>query len=204
MLQRFAIRWARLFGVATLALGGSTAEPARAQEAASREPLPPVADVRPHELTAHGHTRIDPYYWLRDDTRRDPEILAHLEAENAYKDAVLAHTGDLRERLFQEIVGRIQQADTTAPLQDGRYWYYTRFEERKEYPVIARKREPDAEEEILLDGNQLARDRVEPKHAYVATAPLDRSPSQPSATVIERSGSPGDSGRRAARTSSVQ
>ncbi|MGH7564458.1 MAG: S9 family peptidase [Gemmatimonadota bacterium] len=136
-------------------------QPAPAQEAESRgrtgPPEPPIAERRPHEITAHDQTRIDPYYWLRDDTRQDPEVLAHLKAEGAYKEAVLAQTGELRETLFQEIVGRIQQADSTAPVKDGNYWYYTRFEEEKEYPVIARKRETlQAQEEILVDGNRRA------------------------------------------------
>lgn len=148
--------------VAILALAISTGGPALAQQAAPERsaarvlPTPPVAEARPHELSAHGRTRIDPYYWLRDDTRQDPAVLAHLEAENAYKEAVLAHTGDLRENLFLEIVGRIPQADSTAPVKDGNYLYYTRFEEKKEYPIIARKRETLEAEEILVDGNRRA------------------------------------------------
>jgi oligopeptidase B len=89
-------------------------------------PSPPVADRRPVELTAHGHTRIDEYFWLRE--RDDPEVLAYLRAENTYGEALMAHTAHLREVLFEEIVGRIQQTDTSAPTRQGEYLYYTRLE----------------------------------------------------------------------------
>jgi oligopeptidase B len=120
-------------------------------------PRPPIAKQVPHELTAHGHTRSDPYYWMRDDDRDDPEILAHLRAENEYSEAVLAPLADFRERLFQEIVARIPQDDTSVPsLEDG-YWYYTRVEAGKEYPVYCRKEGSlDAPEQVILDANQRA------------------------------------------------
>ncbi len=117
---------------------------------------PPVAKIVPKELTAHGHTRIDNYYWLNQ--RENPEVLAYLEAENAYKDAVMAHTMDLQEKLFQEIVGRIKQTDMSVPYKDQGYYHYTRYEEGEEYPIYCRKKESlDAEEEIVLNVDEMAK-----------------------------------------------
>jgi oligopeptidase B len=114
---------------------------------------PPVADVRPQEVAApHGHVRIDPYYWMND--REDPDVLAYLRAENAYTEAVMAHTAELQERLFQEIRGRIQETDMSVPYRRGDYWYYSRNEEGKEHAIHARRRgSMDGPEEILLDDN---------------------------------------------------
>jgi len=118
---------------------------------------PPVAAQKPHEVASPHGTRVDPYYWLRDDTRKDPEMLAYLNAENAYKDAVLAPTKPLQEQLYAEIVGRIKQDDSTPPSLHRGYWYYKRYETGKEYPVYARRKgSVDAPEEILLDGNAMA------------------------------------------------
>ena len=118
-------------------------------------PAPPKATVRPHEMTMHGHTRVDNYYWLNE--RENPEVLAYLEAENQYVDTCLKHTEPLQEQLFKEITGRIKQDDNSVPVKIRDYYHYTRFEEGKEYPIICRKKHSlDAPEEILLDGNQLA------------------------------------------------
>ena len=82
---------------------------------AAATPTPPIAAKHPHDVvSAHG-TRNDPYYWLRDDTRTDPAVLDYLNAENAYTDAVLAHTGALQQRLYDEIVARIPQDDASVP-----------------------------------------------------------------------------------------
>lgn len=117
--------------------------------------MAPVAAERPHILEAHGDARTDNYYWLRD--RENPEVIAYLEDENAYTEAVTAHTKALQESLFEEIKGRIKEDDASVPyLQDG-YWYYTRYEEGLSYPIYCRKMESlDAAEEILLDVNSLA------------------------------------------------
>jgi len=118
-------------------------------------PNPPKAKAVPTGLEKHGHVRIDDYYWLRE--RDDPEVIAYLEAENAYTAAVTAHTEALQEALFQEMRGRIKEDDSSVPyLLDG-YYYYTRYEEGKEYPIYARKRGSlDASEEIMLDVNERA------------------------------------------------
>jgi oligopeptidase B len=116
---------------------------------------PPVAEPRPYTLEAHGDVRVDQYYWLRE--RDNPEVIAYLEAENAWTKRVMAHTEALQERLFEEIKGRIKQDDASVPYFLDGYWYYTRYEEGKEYPIYCRKRESlTAPEEILIDVNVLA------------------------------------------------
>jgi oligopeptidase B len=117
--------------------------------------MPPKAAVIPKKLEKFGRTRIDDYYWLRD--RSDPKVVAYLDAENAYTDAAMAHTKALQRALYDEIVGRIKQADTTAPVFDNGYYYSNRFEAGKQYPILLRKRGSlEAGEEILLDENALA------------------------------------------------
>jgi oligopeptidase B len=129
-----------------------TTHPAAAQQP---QVSPPTAKVVPHRLEAHGHVRIDDYYWLRE--RDNPEVIAYLEAENAYTDAVMAHTEELQETLYQEILGRIKQTDLSVPVFDNGYYYYSRTEEGKDYPVYARKQGSlEAAEEVLVDVNQLA------------------------------------------------
>ena len=121
------------------------------------EPLlqPPVAKRIAKELTTNGHTRIDEYYWLNQ--RDNPEVIAYLKAENAYTDAVMKPASALRETLYKEMAGRVQQTDVTVPVFKNGYWYYTRFEKGKDYPVYCRKKKSmkDAEQ-ILLDGNRMA------------------------------------------------
>ena len=122
--------------------------------------LPPPPDVakKPHVVKApHGAERNDEYYWLRDDTRKNPEMLAYLNAENAYTDAYMAPLKPLQEKLYEEIVGRIKQDDSSVPYRERGYWYYTRFETGKDYPVYARRKGAmDAPEEVLLDVNTMA------------------------------------------------
>ncbi|MBB5674801.1 S9 family peptidase [Xanthomonas arboricola] len=122
--------------------------------------LPPPPDVakRPHVVKApFGATRSDDYYWLRDDKREDKAMLAYLNAENAYTDTVMAPLKPLEDALYTEIVGRIKQDDASVPYRERGYWYYTRFEAGKDYPIQARRKgSMDAPEQILLDVNQMA------------------------------------------------
>ncbi len=121
------------------------------------EPMPPVAERRDHTLTAHDHTRNDPYYWMRDDKREDPDVLAYLERENDYTEVVLAPTGDLQERFYQEMVSRLKPDDASVPYRKGDYFYYRRYEEGKDHPIYARRKgSEDAAEEILFDENAMA------------------------------------------------
>jgi oligopeptidase B len=101
------------------------------------EPAPPVAPSRPTRLTHEDDVRVDPWFWLRD--RDDPEVLAHLEAENAYTRGALSHLGALRRELYDEIVGRVQESDTTAPVRRGQHEYFTRTVEGLQYGVHCRR-----------------------------------------------------------------
>ncbi|HEX5810155.1 MAG TPA: S9 family peptidase [Anaerolineales bacterium] len=118
----------------------------------------PIAPKRPKEITQHGQTRVDNYFWMR--YREDPEVLKYLHTEQDYLEEVMQHTRPLQEQLFQEMKGRIKEDDSSAPEMDGDYLYYTRFEAGKQYPFYCRKKSGlDAAEEILLDQNALAGDR---------------------------------------------
>jgi oligopeptidase B len=121
-------------------------------------PAPPVAAKKPHEVKApHGAVRQDEYYWLRDDSRKNEEMLAYLKAENAYADAVMAPLRPLQDTVYGEITGRIKQDDSSVPFQLRGYWYYTRFEPGKDYAIYARRKGTmEAPEEIMLDGNAMA------------------------------------------------
>ncbi|MBB4727386.1 S9 family peptidase [Xanthomonas arboricola] len=121
-------------------------------------PSPPDVAKRPHVVKApFGATRSDDYYWLRDDKREDKAMLAYLNAENAYTDTVMAPLKPLEDALYTEIVGRIKQDDASVPYRERGYWYYTRFEAGKDYPIQARRKgSMDAPEQILLDVNQMA------------------------------------------------
>ncbi len=115
----------------------------------------PVAPQKPTILEKHGDQRHDPYYWLNQ--REDEEVLDYLRAENAYREQVMAPTKALQDQIYQEIIGRIKQTDQSVPVRDNGYWYITRVEEGKEYPVYSRKKDvAGAEEEVLLDVNQMA------------------------------------------------
>jgi len=119
------------------------------------QPQAPSAARKPKNLSIHGHTRTDPYFWLNE--RENPEVISYLEAENAYTKSGLAHTEALQEKLFGEIKGRIKEDDASVPVQLRGYYYYTRYETGREYPLHCRKKGSlDAAEEIMLDENLLA------------------------------------------------
>ena len=115
----------------------------------------PVAEKKAKELTIHGDTRVDNYYWLRE--RENPEVIAYLEAENAYREEVMKGTENLQESLFNEIIGRIKQTDESVPYKENGYYYYVRYIEGKEYPIYCRKKGSlDGEEEVIADVNEMA------------------------------------------------
>ncbi len=116
----------------------------------------PIAKKVDHITTLHGKKRNDPYHWIRNKASK--ETLSHLNAENAYTDAVLSPFSDLKESLFKEIVGRIKEDDSEVPYLSKGYYYYSRFEKGKEYPLICRKKGSlQGKEEVMLDGNALAK-----------------------------------------------
>jgi len=134
------------------------------------KPTPPVATKVPHELVMHGDTRIDPYYWMNQ--RDSDEVIQYLNQENAYTDAVMKGTENLQESLFQEIKGRIKEQDESVPYFENGYFYYTRYDEGKEYPIYCRKKESqDAPEEIMLDVNEMAEG-----YAYYSVVGVNVSP----------------------------
>jgi oligopeptidase B len=115
----------------------------------------PKVKKNPKELVTHGHLRIDNYYWLND--RENPEVVAYLEAENHYLNAVMKHTEPLQDKLYEEIRTKIKEADETVPYLENGYYYYTRTLEGSEYYLQCRKKGSlDAPEEILLDVNNKA------------------------------------------------
>ncbi len=141
-----AKRTTRLFLLALCAL---------ALAACSKAPQPPVAKIVPHELTSHGDTRIDDYYWLKE--RENPEVIAYLEAENAYTEAMTGDTADLQDALFAEMKGRLKEDESSAPYEKDGYWYYTRYVEGGEYPLHCRRAGSlEAPEEVMFDGNAMA------------------------------------------------
>ena len=122
-------------------------------------PLPPVARIAHKETPLHGVVLVDDYAWLRD--KQNPEVTAYLEAENAYAEAVMAPLTGLRDELYQEMLSHVKQTDVSVPYQNGNWWYYTRTEEGRQYPIHCRTHgspnaTEDTPEQIVLDGNLLA------------------------------------------------
>jgi oligopeptidase B len=118
-------------------------------------PAPPVAPKAAKVDVLHGDRRVDDYFWLRDKT--NPAVAAYLEAENAYTDAVMKPTETLQAALYKEMLARIKETDESVPYLKGGYWYYSRTEQGKQYPIHCRRQgSREAPEEITLDLNQLA------------------------------------------------
>ena len=127
---------------------------------------PPNATKKTHEMTIHGDTRVDDYYWMRltdeqksakDKDSQTQEVLDYINAENAYTQKRLKHTEKFQNDLFDEIVGRIKKDDESVPYLDNGYYYYTRYEKGKEYAIHCRKKGSlDGDEEVIMDENELA------------------------------------------------
>lgn len=138
----------------------------------------PVARKIPKEFVEHGTSRIDDYYWLRE--KQNPEVIAHLEAENAHTEEVMIDTKELQETLYEEMKGRMNENDTSAPYKHGDYFYYSRTEEGKQYPIFCRKHGSlGAPEQVLLDQNSVAKGhdflsvpflKISPDHTKLAYA----------------------------------
>jgi oligopeptidase B len=178
--RRQVLRQAAAFGLSLPALAPVTGpRPAVAQSA----PTPPDAPRRPQIYAMPGGLGVDPYQWLENPD--DPEVIAYLEAENAYTEAIMAPTTELQESLYQELTSRIQQTDTGVPTPWRGYLYYTRTEEGKDYAFICRRRDAaGAPEEVLIDLNALAGDYLDiggwlpsPDNRYLAYS-LDETGSE--------------------------
>lgn len=136
-----------------LALDGSSV--AQSNGGAST-PQPPMTTKKTKTTKIHNDTIIDDYFWLRE--KSNPDVISHLEAENTYADAMMKPTVALQEKLYKEMVGHIKETDVTVPYRWGDYFYYTRTEQGKQYPVYARKKgNLEAKEEVLLDLNEMSK-----------------------------------------------
>ena len=119
----------------------------------------PIANKKAHTITTHGHERNDEYYWMND--RENPEVIDYLNAENEFTKQSLAHTEELQQTLFDEIVARMKQDDSSVPYRHEGDYFYSRYEEGKEHPLYCRKSEDlSADEEILIDVNELSKDQA--------------------------------------------
>ena len=123
----------------------------------STELHPPIAKIIPHQLEKHGHIRTDNYYWLND--RENPEVIDYLNKENEYYQKSTEHTKAFQKDLFEEMKARIKEDDESYPYFYNGYYYITRFEKGKDYPIYSRKKESlTAAEEIMFDCNEMAKD----------------------------------------------
>jgi oligopeptidase B len=130
------------------ALAQSTSDPNKLQ--------PPMTEKKTKTTKIHNDTMVDDYFWLRE--KANPEVIAHLEAENVYAEAAMKPTAALQDKLYKEMVGHIKETDYSVPFQWGKYFYYTRTEQGKQYPINCRKKgSPDAQEEVVLDRNEMAK-----------------------------------------------
>lgn len=152
-------RFLGLFAVITLITVTACQQEDASQVADTRvtpTPLPPAAAQHPRTFTEHGTQRTDEFYWLRDDERAEPEVLAYLEAENAYLEASMAHTESVRQQIYEELISRIKADDASVPYRSGDYYYARNYLAGKEQPVYVRmKGSESAEPQVLLDENEL-------------------------------------------------
>ena len=136
----------------------------------SELPNAPIAKQIPKNLTMHDDVRVDEFYWLND--RENPEVIDYLNAENDFYDAHTAHTKKFQTSLFEEMKSRIKEDDSSVPYKYNGYWYITKYEKGKDYPIYTRKKETlDAEEELLFDCNEMAKD-----HSYFRLVGLNINP----------------------------
>jgi oligopeptidase B len=143
-----------LLAILTAGIMSEMASQVRQSETASPA-KPPVARRIPRAAVVHGEKRVDDYFYMRE--KDNPEVIAYLEAENAYTDTQLKDTDALREALYNEMLGRIKQTDLSVPYRQGAYFYYSRTVEGQQYPIMCRKKGSlDAAEEVILDVNELA------------------------------------------------
>ena len=131
---------------------------------------PPIADKKPTNLEKHDDVRVDNYFWLNE--RENPEVIDYLERENDYNEKMTEHTEGFQKSLFEEMKARIKEEDASVPYKLNGYWYITRYEKGKDYPIYSRKKETlEAEEEILFDCNKEAEG-----HSYFRMVGLNISP----------------------------
>ncbi|HEK2896142.1 S9 family peptidase [Proteus terrae] len=158
-----------------------SATPALAQNQKDFLVMPPKANKVPHVMTDHGDTRTDNYYWLRDDSRKDPKVLDYLNAENAYTESVMKEGKALEETLFNEMVSRMAQNDESVPYIYNGYTYRTIYQEGKDFPIYQRKPvNSEGEWEVLVDGNERAKG-----HEFYQLGDLTISPDNKRIAIAE-------------------
>lgn len=158
-----------------------SATPALAQNQKDSLVMPPKANKVPHVMTDHGDTRTDNYYWLRDDSRKDPNVLDYLNAENAYTESVMKEGKALEETLFNEMVSRMAQNDESVPYIYNGYTYRTIYQEGKDFPIYQRKPvNSEGEWEVLVDGNERAKG-----HEFYQLGDLTISPDNKRIAIAE-------------------
>src|SRR5262249_50791783 len=147
---------ARMAMILVLLSVSYTPLPLDAADTPSAPPVPPAAKKVPKVTEVNGHKLVDNYFWLRD--KKNPEVKAYLEAENAYTDALMKPTEGLQKKLYDEMLSRIKETDVEVPYKEGGYFYYVRTEAGKQYPIRCRRKgSMDAPEEVILDVNELAK-----------------------------------------------
>src|SRR5712671_1834795 len=155
-MKKVSLRHAPLTFLVLASLVVAPAFVSAADDASSSLPAPPVAKKVPRTTEINGHTMVDNYFWLRD--KKNPEVKAYLEAENAYTDVVMKPTEALQKKLYDEMLSRIKETDVEVPYKEGGYFYYLRTEAGKQYGIRCRKKgSMDAPEEVVLDVNELAK-----------------------------------------------
>ncbi len=155
-MKKLNLRHVRISSLVFASLILASAYALAADDASSSLPAPPVAKKAPKTTEINGRTMVDNYYWLRD--KKNPEVKAYLEAENAYTDAVMKPTEGLQKKLYDEMLSRIKETDIEVPYKEGDYFYYSRTEAGKQYQIHCRKKGGmDAPEEVVLDVNEMAK-----------------------------------------------
>lgn len=146
-----------------------------------KKTVAPIAKKIPHKMEMHNHQRLDNYYWMRDDTRSDTAILAHLKDENDYADAMLAEQKPLQELLFNELKARIVKDDNTVPVKDGKYWYHSEINGEQEFSNYYRSTSFNGDNKtLLLDVNERAKD-----HEFYDLGDLSISPNDQIMSIAE-------------------
>ncbi|HKG61977.1 MAG TPA: S9 family peptidase [Pyrinomonadaceae bacterium] len=154
--MRNQFRWLFLLLLFVLVVIPNNSEVIAQSNGGAGAPQPPMAEKKTKTTNIHGTTLVDDYFWLRE--KANPAVLAHLQAEDAYTQAVMKPTEALQEKLYKEMLSHIKQTDTNVPYRSGNYFYYTRTEEGKQYPIFCRKKGSlEAPEEIVIDVNELAK-----------------------------------------------
>jgi oligopeptidase B len=159
-------------------VGVSAKSPARGRTA-----TPPVAEKRPYTIESANGARVDPYYWIRDDTRSKKDVLDYLKAENAYFEDMSAPYKPLQTKLTRELIGRVKQNDDTVPYKYKDFLYSMRFVAGKEYPIYVRQPVGSSAQQLLVDANAEAKG-----HLYYHVGDYDVSASQSILAFTEDTG----------------